>query len=356
MTHSPRLSRRHALALFAGAFCATRLTAARAQAQGQAAVEQNARFAAGLYEIVFSASQNRLYAAAAGVRGADDARLFAVDPGTLKAKSFLELGDEPAFGLGLNDRRHRLYTTNTRSGSVSVIDTQSGKLLGKLAEGEKAHVRQVVVDDEKDVVYVSVFGARGAPSQVWVIDGATQKIAHVLQDGLEGGITGLALDRAGNRLFATALQSNEIVEIDLGSRAVKRRFASGGEGAVNVAYDPAGRRLFVTNQKSGTLTVLDAGSGALVKSIETGAGALSLALNPPRGLVLVANRQAGTVSLVDAASLTVRDSLVTGTHPQTIAVDPTGGRAWVTNKARSAPRGQPPVEDPQGDTVSLIRL
>jgi DNA-binding beta-propeller fold protein YncE len=66
-------------------------------------------------------------------------------------------------------------------------------------------------------------------------------------------------------------------------------------------------------------------------------------------------------SLVDTRALTVLASLATGTHPNTVALDRRTGLAYVSNKARSAPRpsqGQPPApapDDPNGDTVSLIR-
>lgn len=349
---APRLSRRHALALFAGAFCAARI----APAAAAPAVEVTAKIAPGLYEIVFSPSQNLLYLASAGERGKDNAQILALDPRSLEPRVLVSLADEPAFGLGLNDRTKRLYTTNTRGGSVSIIDTTSGKVLAKLAEGEKAHVRQVIVDEEADKAYVSVFGYREAPSQIWIIDGASQKITDVIKDGLEGGISGLTLDKAGNRLFAAAMAANEIVELDLATKAVLRRFPSGGEGPINLAFDAAGKRLFVTNQKSGNLAVIDAASGKMLKSVETGEGALGVAINPERGVVYVANRGAGTVSLVDAKSLAVIDSLATGTHPNTIAIDRASGTAWVTNKAKSGGRNAPPVEDPRGDTVSIIRL
>jgi hypothetical protein len=51
----------------------------------------------------------------------------------------------------------------------------------------------------------------------------------------------------------------------------------------------------------------------------------------------------------------LKESLATGSHPNTVAVDRRSGLAYVSNKARSAPRGQPPVEDPNGDTVSILR-
>ncbi|EHL97691.1 PQQ enzyme repeat protein [Acetobacteraceae bacterium AT-5844] len=348
----PGFSRRSALGLFAGLLAAGRISPAMA-----AAVEKSVRLVppGGLYEVVVSSTTGLVHVAAAGQRGGGGAAILGLDPQTLEVKSRIALED-PAFGLAVNDPTGTLYTTNTRTGSVSAIDLKSGQVTKHFAHGEKAHVRQLVVDEEANRIYVSVVGVRGAESSVWVIDGAKGEIAQVISAGLGEGMTGLTLDRAGNRLFATRMQANDVIEIDLGSGTVKRSFASGGETPINAAYDAAGKRLFVTNQKSNTLTVIDAASGQLVKSIETGEGALGVTLHPTNGTILVANRRAGTVSIVDGSKLELQASLATGSHPNTIAVDRRTGAAYVTNKARSAGRGQPPIDDPNGDTVSMIRF
>ena len=61
------------------------------------------------------------------------------------------------------------YTTNTRSGSVSAIDLRDNSAV-KISEGEGAHLRQVLVDEDSNTVYASVFGAKEKPSAVWIID------------------------------------------------------------------------------------------------------------------------------------------------------------------------------------------
>jgi len=281
-----------------------------------------------------------------------------LDGTTLATKSVIEPESAP-FGVGLNDKTQRLFTTNTRDGSVSTIDLGTGRVVGQAKAGEKAHVREVVVDEAKNLAYASVFGGgrTPVPSAIWVIDGATGKLDHLLSEGLaEGGITGVALDAARNRLFATALMTNEIVEIDLAARKAVRRFASGGEGAVNLALDAAGRRLFVANQKTGGIAVLNADSGAVIKTVETGAGALGVRFDDMRNRIVVANRQAGTTSVLDGTSLAVLATLETGSHPNTVAINGKAGLAYVTNKRKMGRRGEAPPEDPRGDTVSLIRL
>ncbi|HWL82315.1 MAG TPA: YncE family protein [Roseomonas sp.] len=359
-----RLSRRRALGLFAATLAAGRsfglaqgAAAATAPGSGAApAVLRTAKVYPGLYELVVSRTTGLVHVAATGPRGGKAARILGLDPQSLEVRSQIELGEEPAFGLGLNDATGLLYTSNTRSGTVSAIDLRAGKVVATISAGEGGHPRQVLVDEAANRVYVSNFGARGKPSAVWVIDGARNALAATITEGIaESGITGLALDTAGNRLFATSLTSNEIVEIGLADNRALRRFSSGGESPINAAYDPAGQRLFVANQKSNTVAVLEAGTGEQVKSLATGEGPLGVALNPANGLLYVACRRAGAVNLFDSGGMSLLATLETGTHPNTVAFDPRSGLAYVTNKAQTGGRNAPPVDDPDGDTISIIR-
>ncbi|MDB5371130.1 MAG: hypothetical protein JWP20_2688 [Roseomonas sp.] len=358
-TTGERLSRRQTMGLVAGGLFAGLLGARPGAALAAAtapAIQKTAKVGASLYEVVFSTTTGLVHVASAGQRGANDAAILGLDPQTLELRATLALPTEPAFGLAVNDRTGTLYTTNTPSGSVSAIDLKSGRVVATMVRGERGHVRQVVVDEEGNRAFVSLPGMRGAASTIWVIDGARNEIVDVLEDGLVEGVSALTLDRAGNRLFAASLTTNEVVEVSLATRAVVRRFASGGEGSINIAFDAAGNRILVANQKSGTLTVLDAASGTVTRSIATGEGALGVTLNPANGIIYVANRGAGTVSVIDGRSLEVLASLPTGTHPNTVAIDRRSGLAYVTNKGRSGGRGAAPVEDPNGDTVSIIRV
>ena len=316
--------------------------------------EKTVKVGPSLYELAVSKSQNLLYVASTGPRNSDQAKLFGLDLRTLEVKSTIPLGHEAIFGLAVNDRTGLAYGTNAPVGKLVVVDLRAGSVKAVVTEGEGPHLREVVVDEANNRAFVTAFGIRDKPSGVWIVDTETNKVASVISEGLEGGITGLAYDAKGDRLFTTALQKNEVVEISLAKKAAVRRFASGGDGAVNLAFDPARGRLYCTNQKSGQLAVLDAASGNAVKVIDTGAGALGVALSADGGRAFVANRGAGTVSIVDTKGLAVLASLETGTHPNTVAVDPRSGLAYVSNKNATGQRGAPPPEDPRGDTVSLI--
>jgi YVTN family beta-propeller protein len=347
------------------------------------AIDRSVKVAPGLYELAVSPSTRTVYVASAGRRGENDAKVVAVDAATLEVKGEIDVSGSPVFGLGINDRTQTLYGTATRDGSVVVIDLKAGKVSHTVKRGEKAHVREAVVDEDGNRVFISVFGnrARPAPAQapaaagappaaapaaeqadergeIWILDGMTGQIAEVIEK-VGKGIGGIVHDAKANRLYATAMTTHEVLAIDLSTKQVVANWPTGGDSPMNLAMDPERGHLFVANQKSGNVTVLDTKDGAVLKTVKTGAGALSVAYDAKTGQVFVSNRGEGTLSVIDAESYEVVTQLPTGTLPQTVGVDRETGLVYVSNKARGtprdAPKDAPPVEDPNGDTLSLIR-
>jgi len=337
----------------------------------------------GLYELVFSGALDRVYVAAAGARGATETSILALDPATLETRETISLGDDPAFGLGVNNATKTLYGTQTRDGSLAVIDLTTGKVVARLKKGDKAHVREIAVDEANNRVYVTITGRRDTPSSVWIVDGAKNEIVGSIDD-LKGSITGISLDAKNNRLFLSAMEGNEVQVVDLAGGKVVKSFPSGGESAINLVYDAAGDRLFVAHQRSGEVAVLNAEDGSVIKTIPTGGGALGVALDAQRGVLYVTNRTGGYVTLIDTSKLEPIANVVTGSMPQTVAVDAATGNAYVTNKLKTAMRPRPPAPpasaappaapavapaappagerarpvpmiDPFGDTVTLIK-
>lgn len=343
-----------------GATLGTALLAGSAWAQ--AAIENTVKVEpGGLYEVVYNPKDQDIYIAATGPRGGAQATVVRMDGKTLAREQAFDVAAHPLYGLALDRTNQVLWGTDTRGGEVAALDVATGKVLGVVKHGDKAHVRQIAVDEANNRVYVSVVGAfRGSdiPSQIWVIDAQSKKLIRTI-DVAGQSLTGLALDTANGRLFSTDMTNNEAVVIDLKTDKVAHRWPTGGDSAINVAYDRAGERLFVTNQGSGTLTVMNANDGSVIRQVPTGEGALTVQHDPERGNIYVANRRAGTLSVVDAKTYDVTANLKVGTLPQTIEIDRATGTVYVTSKARGAPRdapaGTPAPVDATGDVVTIVR-
>lgn len=322
------------------------------QSAGAQVVKKKLKPGNSLYEIAYNGKNNSVYVAT--TRGnSNQPVIYRLDATDLAVKDSILLGDAAAFGLGINEKTQILYTSNTRANSVSAIDLKTNKVIATIENGkEKAHTRQVLVDDMNNIVYVSDVGGG-----IWVIDGKTNTYDRQIEDaGLS--ITGLALDRKKGKLFALNNKSGKVYAYDLKSKLVVDSFATGGERAINLAFDTKGNHLFVSHQGSGNVTVLDADKGTVLNTIPTGEGALGITYSPEKNFVYVANRGAGTVSIIDAANYHIVSDVKSGSLPNTVAVGKKGN-AYVTNRAQGAGRPKPgeipkPSNDPEGDIVTLI--
>lgn len=315
--------------------------------------------AGGIYQIVHNEETDSVYVAATG----GDGVVVVLDDETLAVKGEIDVSEAPLFGLALNEETQTLYGTATREEQLVAVDIASGKIVGTVSHGETGHVREIAIDEDNNLVYVSVMGQRrgnnpdAPPSEVWVIDGETNELSHVITNPTQT-VAGVAFNEDAGRIYVTDMNLHLVVAIDAASQAVVGSWPVGGESPMNVVYDDSKNRLLVANQGSGTLTVLDATSGELLKSVATGEGALGVAFNERANQIYVANRRAGTTSVVDGTSYEVLANLETGTFPQTIVVNEDDNLVYVTNKAqgrgRNAPPDAPPVIDDNGDTVVII--
>jgi len=219
----------------------------------------------GLYEIAFNPADNSLLVAAVGPRGETRGAIARLNADLTPGQT-IDVSGNPLYGLGFNSRTQILYGTATRSGSIDAVDIRTGQVVAHIADGDddSAHVREVIVDEARNKAYVTVVGGDAGdasrPNQVWVIDGATHTLERKI-DAPVGGLTGIALDAQGNRLFVTGMSSNDVGVIDLATGQSAGTWATQSERPTNVAFDARGSRLFVASQGSGELAVVNAVDG-----------------------------------------------------------------------------------------------
>lgn len=307
-----------------------------------------------IYELVFDQQDKVIYVASVGVKDNPALRphLIKLEAKTLKVLDSIRLEHGPAFGLVINNRTQTLYASNTVTNSVLAVDLKSGTQTLIPSGKESSHTRELIVDEDTNIIYVSDVVGREDTGRVWVIDGNTNTLKKMIETG--GSITtGLALDKENNRLYISNWGSHQIGIVDLARDKVIKTFDAGGKQPTNLAYDAKGKRLFVTNQESGDVTVLSVPEGKLITKITTGKGALGIRLDPERNRGFVANRGSGTVTVFDSETYQVLADLKTGTHPNTVVLDKENGAVYVTNKA-GTPGKEDGLADRYGDTVSLI--
>jgi YVTN family beta-propeller protein len=160
--------------------------------------------------------------------------------------------DEPhrsPIALALSTDGSRLLTANQTAGTVSLIDTQSGRVLDEVATGEKPAG-----------VAISPDGTRGVVTHWYGYDLA---ILEVGSEGLKvvGRVEvgpeprGVVLAGDGRTAYVAVGVSNEVVRVDLDARQVTGRLTVGREPR-GIALTPDGSRLLVGNARSRSLSVI----------------------------------------------------------------------------------------------------
>lgn len=168
---------------------------------------------------------------------------------------------------------------------------------------------------------------------------------------------GVKVNHAGTLIYASCMNSDEILEIDRQSFRIQRRHKT-GQGSAHgmagmthsprapaapaappmsdcsptfVSVSPDDRRLYVACNHGNTLQVLDAKTLTLVKEIPTGAGAYNVEPSPDGRWVLVTNKKAQSVSVIDPQLLTEVARIPTSKKlPHGVAYAPGGRWAFIS--------------------------
>jgi len=160
--------------------------------------------------------------------------------------------DEPhrsPIALALSSDGTRLLVANQTAGSVSLVDTASGKVLHELATGDKPAG-----------VAISSDGTRGVVTHWFGYDLALVKIDHdrmTITGRVEVGPEprGVVLDQGGKTAFVAVGAANEVAKVDLETRRVSARVAVGREPR-GLALSPDGSILLVGNARAQEVSVI----------------------------------------------------------------------------------------------------
>ncbi len=172
-------------------------------------------------------------------------------------------GEEPhrsPIALALSTDGARLLTANQTSGSVTLVETRSAKILDEVWTGEKPAG-----------VALSRDGGRGVVTHWYgydlvVLDVGPDrlKVAGRVEVGPEP--RGVALAPDGKTAYVAVGVSNEVVRVDLDARTVTSQLAVGREPR-GLALSADGARLLVGNARSQEVSVIAVGPWTVERTL-----------------------------------------------------------------------------------------
>jgi YVTN family beta-propeller protein len=286
--------------------------------------------------------------------------------------------------LSLDTETHRLY--DSQSDHVSVVDTETEKVVGEIPNTRGVHGIAIAADlgkgftsngrantvtvfdlktlaasgevktgDKPDAILYDpsthrVFAFNGHSSDVTVIDAGSTKVLATLP---LGGAPEFAVADGAGRVFVNLEDKNEVVALDSKNLKVLKRWPlSGGDGPTGLAWDPQKKRLFsgCANEK---LLVSDAEAGTILASLPIGWGVDAAAFDPERRLAFSSNGQ-GTVTVVSESEsgYTVAQTVATAVGSKTMVLDPKSHRIYLgAAKYGPAPAATADHPHPHGEMV-----
>ncbi len=253
------------------------------------------------------------------------------------------LGDIPntpgVHGAGIATKSGHGFTTNGMDSTVTMFDLKT------LAEIKRIPVEQGGLDgityDEPDDLIILTNHSRPIGLLI-AIDPKTGDIVGTaeLEDNSPEGA---AADGKGH-IFVNNERKNTIQVIDVKTwKATASWPVAPCEGPTGIAYDKASNRIFSGCNK--TSVVVDAASGKVVATIPNGTRVDALGWDPSKKLVFIPNGGEGNVTVVHQDSpdkYTTVATVDTFAGAKTIAVDPTSHNAYLFQPERGpAPAAAP---------------
>jgi YVTN family beta-propeller protein len=241
-------------------------------------------------------------------------------------------------GVALDEAGKYGYISDGGANAVVVFDRQSLQTVTSIPAG--ANPDGIVFEP----VTKTVWAFNGRSKDVTVIDTASQKVIATLP--LPGKPEFPVADGKGV-VFDNIEDKNMIVRLDAKSPKVTATWSvSPCESPSGLAMDRAGRRLFaVCDEKK--MAVVDADTGKMIATPEIGNGPDAAGFDPKTKLAFSSNGE-GTITIVDAGnnSYKVLQNLATQQGARTMALDTATGKIYVVT-AQFGPRPEPTASNPR---------
>ncbi|WP_026308800.1 YncE family protein [Spirosoma spitsbergense] len=193
-------------------------------------------------------------------------------------------------GIALAKDLNKGYITNGADNAITVFDYDTFKVLQTiLVTGKKADA--ILYDKATKQIFVFNNGSGNAVA----IDATTDKVVGSVE---MGGAPEFAVSNEKGSIFNNNEDTNEIVEIDAKTFAVKNKYAVAPGGVpTGLTYDAATNRLFSVCRKPQMLVVMDASNGKVVQTLPIGGGVDAVVFDKETKLVMASNGQ-GNVTIV----------------------------------------------------------
>jgi len=156
--------------------------------------------------------------------------------------------------------RRRVYAAHSASQALTIIDADSGAVVGQVRVGP---LHGVAVDPENG----HVFTGNGTDNSVSEVDPATQKVLRSVD--VSGAVDAIAYDAARKRIYADEDDGTHVYVIDATTMKLIATITVPGHKPEYLAIDPQTHDVYQNIDDLGEVAIIDADSTKVRKTIPT---------------------------------------------------------------------------------------
>ncbi len=222
-------------------------------------------------------------------------------------------------GLWVSGDGRWLWTTCEGARAVLELDAASGQVHKVWSTGQEiSHMLAPTPDETK--LYVTNIRS----GSVTVIDRRSDRVqSQPTGEGAEG----IDITPSGEEVWVTHRGAHDVSVISTADDSIVTRFESGGQMPIRVKFTPDGREAWISNARSNTVTVFEAASRRRLATIEVGAVPVGIQMTPAGRRAFIANSNDDRVTVLSISERRVIGGFAPGHEPD--------GMAWVSSSARS---------------------
>jgi YVTN family beta-propeller protein len=230
------------------------------------------------------------------VANADSGTVTVIDGTSNKMLDQTKVGIGPQ-SIAYNPSNGKMYVTNQGSNTISVIETGSYKVIKNIT-GIEAPV-SITYNPSNYNMYVSNFKF---PSSLFMIDSQTNNITKVLQLGgmplsvFTNPQQGILYNPINNKIYTSGATNGsavnkDILVIDPTANKISARIVAGFL-PILFAYNPSDGNVYVVYSGSSHISVINSSTNVLIKNIhivEERSSVAGIAYNPSNGKMYVSD-------------------------------------------------------------------
>ncbi|MED5814597.1 hypothetical protein VST63_19745 [Mycolicibacterium sp. 050232] len=246
----------------------------------------------------------------------------------------IAINDRPMF-ISMRPDGARVYTCNNDSGTVSVIDTATKKMIGAIHVATTTAGMAIHPSGTKLYVVTPKNNGPAAAETVGavrVIDTVTNKLTANIPIG--DFPVGVAIHPNGTRLYVGCLENNSVKVVDLATASVTATIDVDSAGYW-LAVSPNGSRLYVGGFDINQVIVVDTATNLVTAEIPVPEVPWAIGVSPDSAHVYIGvgqlNSHAGKLCVCDAASNGISATIPMAGPPLGAVFSQDGHHLYVSN-------------------------